>query len=130
MSRIDLTPEDIARVVASFYARVRLHPVLGPIFAGHVRDWPEHEAKIAAFWRNAILQDGSYSGNPLAVHKAAGNVRPGMFVPWLNLFEATLAAELPPEQAEAWKALAHRIGRGLSWGLQDYGGMPNLKLQN
>ena len=130
MSRIDLTPEDIARVVASFYARVRLHPVLGPIFAGHVRDWPEHEAKIAAFRRNAILQDGSYSGNPLAVHKAAGNVRPGMFVPWLNLFEATLAAELPPEQAEAWKALAHRIGRGLSWGLQDYGGMPNLKLQN
>ena len=40
--RIEVTPEDIARVVARFYERVRAHPGLGPVFARHVTDWPEH----------------------------------------------------------------------------------------
>ncbi len=125
--RFTVTEDEIARVVAGFYARVRAHPALGPVFAAHVSDWPAHEAKIAAFWRNAILFDRGYDGNPMAVHKAAGNVRPGMFIPWLKMFDATLRHELAPDQAEAWSALAHRIGRGLSLGLQDYGGLPKLR---
>ena len=111
--RFDVSAEDIARVVASFYAMVREHPGLGPVFAVHVTDWPSHEAKIAGFWRNAILFEGSYDGNPVAVHQGAGNVRPGMFEPWLRLFDLALRMELPPEQAAAWSALAHRIGRSL-----------------
>lgn len=75
--RFDITPDQIARVVATFYATVRDHPGLGPVFAVHVADWPAHEAKIARFWRNAILHDRVYDGNPLAAHRAAGNVRPG-----------------------------------------------------
>lgn len=58
-----------------------------------------------------------YDGNPMAVHKAAGNVRPGMFVPWLALFDRTLHQHLPPETAVVWSDLAHRIGRGLAYGL-------------
>ncbi|MFE3839294.1 group III truncated hemoglobin [Pseudogemmobacter sonorensis] len=122
-----LDAEAIARVVATFYAEVRRHPTLGPVFARHVADWPAHEARIAAFWRNAILRERGYDGNPMAVHRAAGNVRPGMFPAWLALFDAVLARELPPPTARAWSALAHRIGRGLSLGLQAYGGMPNLR---
>ncbi len=125
--RFAVTGVEIDAVVAEFYASVRTHPVLGPVFAAHVRDWPAHEARIAGFWRNAILFEGSYTGNPMEVHKATGNVRPGMFIPWLNLFDATLARRLPPETAAAWSALAHRIGRGLSLGLQDYGGIPKLR---
>ena len=125
--RLDITPQEIDTVVAAFYAGVRRHPVLGPVFARHVTDWPAHEAKIGRFWRNAILFEGGYDGNPMAVHRAAGNVRPGMFTPWLQLFDATLAAHLRPEAAAGWSALAHRIGRGLSLGLQEYGGMPNLR---
>lgn len=53
--RIDVTAEDITRVVTEFYAAIREHPGLGPVFAAHVTDWPAHEAKIAGFWRNAIL---------------------------------------------------------------------------
>lgn len=53
--RFPITPQEIEAVVADFYAQVRLHPVLGPVFARHVTDWPAHEAKIARFWRNAIL---------------------------------------------------------------------------
>ncbi len=119
LARFPITPADIDRVVAAFYAAVRGHPVLAPIFAAHISDWPAHEAKIARFWRNAILFEGDYDGNPMAVHKAAGNVRPGMFDGWLALFDATLARELPAETAAQWSALAHRIGRGLRYGLVD-----------
>lgn len=119
LARFPITPAEIDGVVAAFYAAVRNHSTLAPIFASHVSDWPAHEVKIARFWRNAILLEGGYDGNPMAVHKAAGNVHPGMFDPWLTLFDATLQRELPPETAKAWSALAHRIGRGLRYGLVD-----------
>lgn len=119
MARFEVTAAEIAAVVADFYTQVRAHPDLGPVFAAHVSDWPAHEAKIAAFWRNAILLERGYDGNPMQVHRAAGNVRPGMFDAWLGLFDSVLARQLPPDTARAWSALAHRIGRGLRYGLVD-----------
>ncbi|MEI4473273.1 group III truncated hemoglobin [Frigidibacter sp. MR17.24] len=128
--RFDVTGAEIERVVARFYAGVRLHPVLGPVFGAHVADWPAHEAKIARFWKNAILMERGYEGSPMAAHLRAGNVRPGMFEPWLALFDRTLAEELAPEAAAAWSALAHRIGQGLRFGLVETpskGGVPILR---
>lgn len=127
--RIPVTPEQIDAVVADFYAFVREHPGLGPVFARHVTDWPTHEAKIARFWRNAILHERGYDGNPLAVHRDAGDVRPGMFDPWLGLFDMVLRRNLPPEAAAAWSALAHRIGRSLRASLvqPSTGGPPDLR---
>lgn len=128
--RFAITPEDIDRVVAEFYACIRVHPGLGPVFAAHVTDWPAHEEKIARFWRNAILFERCYDGNPLEVHKRAGNVRPGMFDTWLGLFDAVLRRMLAPDTAAAWSALAHRIGRGLRYGVVEQttlaGGVPKL----
>lgn len=129
--RFAITPEEIDRVVAEFYASVRTHPGLGPVFAAHVTDWPAHEGKIARFWRNAILHEPGYDGNPLAVHRRAGNVRPGMFDPWLKLFDSILRRNLDPATAAAWSALAHRIGRGLRYGVTEPatlpGGVPRLR---
>ncbi|MEZ5675983.1 hemoglobin [Thalassovita litoralis] len=115
--KFDVTRDDIARVVHAFYAMVRDHPGLGPVFAAHITDWPKHEEKIIRFWANAILYERSYDGNPLEVHRQARNVRPGMFDPWLGLFDLTLRLELRPEQAAAWSELAHRIGRSLRAGV-------------
>lgn len=128
--RIEITPEQIARVVARFYERVRAHPDLGPVFARHVTDWPEHEARIVTFWESAILGRPGYRGSPVTVHREARDVRPGMFAPWLALFDMTLRDELPPETAAAWSALAHRIGRTLRAGVTERetlpGGIPKL----
>lgn len=128
--RFAVTPEEIERVVADFYAAIRVHPGLGPVFAAHVTDWPAHEAKIAGFWRNAILFERSYDGNPLRVHRDAGNVRPGMFDIWLALFDSVLGRNLAPETAAAWSALAHRIGQSLRFGVVERtvlpGGVPKL----
>lgn len=115
--RFPVTAEQIDLVVAEFYDAIRHHPGLGPVFAAHVQDWPAHEAKIARFWRNAILFERSYDGNPFAIHRNAGNVRAGMFEIWLGLFDSVLRRNLPPDLAAAWSELAHRIGRGLRAGV-------------
>ena len=129
--RFAITPDRIDAVVAEFYAVIRTHPGLGPVFAAHVTDWPAHEAKIARFWRNAILFERSYDGNPLVAHREAGNVHPGMFDVWLGLFDSVLRRQLPAETAAEWSVLAHRIGRGLRYGLldpqMDDQGIPKLR---
>ncbi|MFD1882225.1 group III truncated hemoglobin [Paracoccus pacificus] len=117
--RFPVTPEQIDRVVAVFYAAVRRHEVLGPVFGNHVTDWPAHEEKIARFWKNAILYERNYGGNPMQVHLAAGDVRAAHFAPWLALFDETLRRTLPAETAAAWSTLAHRIGAGLRMGVED-----------
>lgn len=127
LARFPITPAQIDTVVAEFYATVRSHPGLGPIFAAHVIDWQPHEAKIASFWRNAILFERNYDGNPMQAHREAGNVKGPMFDIWLGLFDSVLNRNLPQETAAAWSALAHRIGRGLRMGLADEGdGPPKL----
>lgn len=129
--RFPITPAQIDTVVEEFYVLVRQHPGLGPVFAAHVTDWPEHEARIARFWRNAILFERGYDGNPMQVHRRAGNVKPGMFSVWLALFDTVLQRNLPPETAAQWSALAHRIGQGLRYGVveaqTDANGVPRLR---
>lgn len=128
--RFDITRPEIERVVAAFYAACRAHPGLGPVFAAHITDWPTHEAKAADFWANTILHERSYNGNALEAHVKAGNVKPGMFSTWLGLFDSVLRAELRPDQAAAWSALAHRIGQTLRAGVVERdtfpGGVPKL----
>ena len=128
--RFDVDAAQIDRVVAAFYAKIRTHGVLGPVFSAHVKDWTTHEAKIGCFWRNAILGERSYAGNPMMVHRQAGNVKPGHFEIWLAIFDETLSEELDGGQALAWSLLAHRIGRGLRSGLLErqgrFGAVPDL----
>lgn len=120
-ARIPVTAQEIDRVVAVFYTAVRRHETLGPIFAAHVTDWPAHEARIAAFWRNAILYERGYDGSPMRAHRQAGNVRAAHFPQWLMLFDETLRRMLPDDAARGWSALAHRIGAGLRMGVEDMG---------
>jgi len=121
LARFDISEGEITEVVQAFYRKVRRHPTLGPVFAAHVapHQWPEHEAKIVRFWRNAILLDHSYSGNPMRTHMKAGNVKAAHFDTWLTVFDETVQAELRPETAAAFSDLAHRIGRGLRFGIED-----------
>lgn len=128
--RFEIGRDDITRVVTRFYAGVREHPMLGPIFAVHVHDWVEHETLEVGFWCATILRVPGPEMNLAAKHVAAGNVRPGMFSTWLELFDQVLAEELTSDQAEAWSALAHSIGRTLRASVVDRemlpGGIPKL----
>lgn len=120
MQLFEISPDEIDGVVRVFYSQIRKHEVLGPVFAAHIADaeWPTHEAKIASFWRNAILKERSYSGNPMRVHMQTSNVQPGHFTDWLALFDKVLSDQLTADKAQAFSVLAHRIGRGLRLGLE------------
>ncbi|WBL32653.1 group III truncated hemoglobin [Sinirhodobacter sp. HNIBRBA609] len=119
--RFEITEAEIDLVVARFYARVRVHPVLAPIFAAHVEDWPAHEAKIARFWKGAILFQPGYEGSPMIAHRRAQNVEAAHFPQWLAAFDEVLKETLSPQAAAGWSALAHRIGQGLRMGVEDIG---------
>lgn len=119
----DMTAEDIDLLMAAFYARVRRHDVLGPIFARAISPedgpaWRAHEAKIAGFWRAAFQIDHSFRGSPMQAHVTNGEVRPEHFPMWLETFHAAARDVLTPEKAERFSALADRIGQGLRWGLE------------
>ncbi|MEO1107195.1 MAG: group III truncated hemoglobin [Pseudomonadota bacterium] len=116
--RFPINADLIDAQVRAFYARVRTHPVLGPVFAQHVNDWPAHEEKIASFWRNAIMYERCYDGNPQRVHSERSEVKPEMFTHWLDLFEEVATQTLPSETATPWVALARRIGVGMKAGVQ------------
>ena len=94
---------------------------LAPIFAAHVEDWPAHEAKIARFWRGAILFQPGYEGSPMIAHRRAQNVEAAHFPQWLAAFDEVLNETLSPQAAAGWSALAHRIGQGLRMGVEDIG---------
>ncbi|WP_371229173.1 group III truncated hemoglobin [Roseovarius sp. 2305UL8-3] len=129
--RFDITRAQIERVVTTFYAAIRAHPGLEPVFAVHVTDWPAHEEMETRFWANTILHERSYEGSPMIAHLQAKNVKPGMFSTWLDLFDNVLRAELSKDQAAAWSAMAHRIGRSLRAGVVERdtlpGGVPKLR---
>jgi hemoglobin len=113
-----ITPEQIDDVVAVFYEKVRKDQTLGPVFANHVSQWPEHEEKIAGFWRNAICHERKFDGNPQATHMAAGDIKAEHFAVWLAIFDETLTQELPAQTAASWSALAHRIGRAFKMSIE------------
>ncbi|MCF6272425.1 MAG: group III truncated hemoglobin [Rhodobacteraceae bacterium] len=131
--RFPVSAAEIDTVVAQFYARVRQHDVLAPVFFASIPDdlarWQHHEEKIARFWRNAILHERSYSGNPQHMHSMRPMIKPEHFELWLALFDEVLAETLPESTRQSWSALAHRIGAGLRMGVvanQQKEGMPPI----
>lgn len=136
LQRFDVTEAQIRAVADRFYARVRADAQLAPIFhttIGHdAAVWEAHVTKITRFWRNALLRDPVYDGNPMLAHAGISAIQPAHFAIWLGIFDEVLEDVLPPDTAARWSHTAHRIGRGLSLGLASararQGGVPDLHL--
>lgn len=105
----------IDRLVESFYGRIQAHPTLGPVFDNRLPGrWPEHLAKMKAFWASVAFKNGAYGGKPVQAHHDVAGITEGLFAEWLALFSQTLRDLQASRQAEAWfMATAERIARGL-----------------
>jgi hemoglobin len=114
--------EMIERQVRTFYARVRLHPVLGPVFNDAVADWDEHLAKLCDFWSSVLLMSGRFKGSPMAAHARRPDIRHEHFPIWLELFERTAREVCPPAAADLFVEKSRMIGRSLSMGLSVHRG--------
>lgn len=80
----------IARLVETFYARIREDSLLGPIFTDRIADWDGHLGRMKQFWRSILHNSGEYSGNPMSKHLAISGLDEAHFAHWLRLFYATL----------------------------------------
>jgi hemoglobin len=115
----DITEATITSLVDAFYARVRAHPRLGPVFHAAIAedDWPAHLAKMYAFWSSVMLTSGRYKGNPVAVHAAVKGMVPELFGVWLDVFEATARDLFVPDLAARFIGKARNIAESLKLAL-------------
>jgi hemoglobin len=102
----------ILELITAFYADVRQHAVLGPIFNAQIHDWPAHLAKITEFWALQTGGESAYRGGFGAAHLRLG-LKPEHFEHWLALWEFNNQRHLAPADAEAMTALAYELARRL-----------------
>lgn len=109
----------LEHLVQAFYTRVRADPQLGPVFDAAIEDWPEHLAKLVAFWSSVMLRSGRYQGNPMAAHlRQLPRLSPELFGRWLSLWGETAAETMPREAADAISAKAASIADSLQHALK------------
>lgn len=112
-----LDEERLTALVHGFYAKVRLDPLLGPIFAARVGNWDEHLARLVDFWSSVALMTGRYHGQPVPAHLDLP-VTQAHFDRWLALFAETAHETCPPVGAARVIERAGRIARSLAMAIE------------
>lgn len=102
----------LAELLRYFYADVRQHAEIGPIFAAHVSDWPAHLEKIADFWSGVSGGPALYRG-PMPFKHMRLHLEERHFQAWLGLWHRHCRAHLPKREAEDMIRLAEGIGLNL-----------------
>lgn len=97
--------ENIQKLMDVFYAKVRKDPQLSTVFLPAVGEdnesWEKHKEKIGRFWRQMLLGEPVFDGQPLKKHIELPPFPREFFATWLNLFSASLHQIYEPEVAEA-----------------------------
>ena len=95
--------DDIKLMVNTFYERIRLNEILGPIFNERIQDrWSQHLEKMYRFWQTILLEEHTYSGSPFAPH-ATMPVEEKHFLIWVSVFVKTVDDLFVGEVAEEAK---------------------------
>lgn len=102
----------LMQLLKFFYADVRQHREIAPIFAANIQDWPAHLEKIADFWSGATGGPVVYRGAMPLKHMPLG-LEERHFQAWLGLWARHCRAHLPPVEAEELIAVAENIGQRL-----------------
>ena len=131
------TESQIEDLVATFYARIRKHPNLGPIFERVIGDdWTPHLKVMCDFWSSVMLTTGRYKGRPIPAHVRINQqqegsiepplIQPGHFAEWLALFEATAKELFSPDLAASFVEKARRIAESLKLGFAFHSPTPEI----
>ncbi len=99
----------LALFLRHFYADVRQHREIGPIFTAAITDWPSHLGKIADFWSGATGGPVLHSGPMPYKHLRLG-LEEKHFEAWLELWRRNCRVHLPTGAAEEMITAAERIG--------------------
>lgn len=102
----------LMQLLRHFYADVRQHEVIGPVFRARIQDWPAHLEMIADFWSGATGGPARYSGPMPQRHFPLG-LTEAHFEAWLDLWRRNCRIYLPTREAEEMIRLAEGIGSRL-----------------
>lgn len=106
--------ENISLLVHTFYGKIRKDEMLGPIFNGIIKDWPEHLDRLTDFWETNLLFTRKYKGNPLEVHNEVDRrmdqvITMEHFGRWLQLWLNTIDGLFTGKNAEVAKSRARKM---------------------
>lgn len=98
----------IQKLLHHFYADVRQHTEIGPIFTGQIKNWHTHLEKIADFWSGVTGGPALYSG-PMPMKHIPLGLEERHFEAWLGLWRRNCQIYLQPEPAKELVAAAEMI---------------------
>lgn len=105
---------DVKNLVITFYAKVRVDTILGPIFNHVITDWETHFELLTDFWEAQLFLKRSYDGNPVTAHqevdqKMNNTITSEHFGLWLNLWFETINELFEGETAWLAKNRAQKM---------------------
>lgn len=123
MSKTDIANrEDIELLVNTFYDRVKTNLVLGYIFNHVIKvNWETHLPRMYSFWASILLNEHSFSGNPMLKHIDISKQTPlseTEFSEWLLLFNTTVDDLFAGNNADEAKTRAANIARLMLYKIQ------------
>lgn len=113
----------LMNLLRHFYADVRQHREIAPIFLAQIDDWPAHLEKIADFWSNVTGGPVRYGGGMPRKHFSLG-LEEHHFAAWLDLWRRNCRTHLPAVEAGEMIGAAEEIGRRLRAMIVSHGGQP------
>ncbi len=96
-------------LLRQFYADVRQHDEIGPIFNARIQNWPEHLEKIGDFWAAVTGGPPGYAGPMPQRHFPLG-LEEKHFAAWLDLWRRHCRIHLPATEAGEMIGFAEGIG--------------------
>ena len=121
------TDDQIETLVATFYARIRKDPELGPIFLTAIgADWTAHLKTMCDFWSSVMNTTGRYKGTPIPAHLKLRGIEPRHFERWLKLFSETAHGLFDARLAAMFVVRAERIAESLKLGFAFHAERPEI----
>ena len=93
---IEITKENLRKMVVLFYTKILKDDVVGPFFIERLGDdltsekWVAHLDLLTNFWAGMTLGEFDYRGNPFAPHATMQGLEKETFSRWLELFFDTV----------------------------------------
>ena len=105
--------KEIELLVDTFYSKVKTDELIGYIFTDIAKvNWEKHLPVMYSFFENMLFYTGSYTGNPMELHKHINRLYPltaEHFVRWNLLFTTTVDELFTGDKAELVKQRAKSI---------------------
>jgi hemoglobin len=109
------TEADINTLISTFYEKVGLDELLGPLFQADARvHWPQPLVTMHAFWKRVLLNTGGHDGWPLpgsVVLPATGE----HWLRWRQLFLAAVEDNFTGPIADTAKAVVREVAQRFTY---------------